>query len=256
MPQVSQNHGDTLRRMPMEVDSAALEQLLELQAEDTAIRRLQERRASLSEAARLEEVGGFLAELESDIEIATKQRDEVAREQDRLEGEGEILGQKIEREEQRLFSGAVANPKELGALQAEVQMLKNKKEGLEDQLLEVMVQKDQAAGTLASLETERDGAAKEAGELRATVSALTGEIESELETHSQKRSEIVAKLPEDLLRLYEQLRDAKGGIGAAALENGTCQGCHTRLPAKEVERLRAERGLQRCDNCRRILVVL
>jgi predicted nucleic acid-binding Zn-ribbon protein len=57
------------------------------------------------------------------------------------------------------------------------------------------------------------------------------------------------------LSLYDSIRASKNGVGAAALVGGTCQGCHTQLPAREVERMRAEGGLQRCDNCRRILVV-
>jgi predicted nucleic acid-binding Zn-ribbon protein len=58
------------------------------------------------------------------------------------------------------------------------------------------------------------------------------------------------------LSLYDTIREQKHGIGAAALEQGTCQGCHTKLPQKEIERMRAEGGLQRCDNCRRILVIV
>src|SRR5918996_1011853 len=116
----------------MDVDDAALQRLLKLQEADSAIARLQEKKASLPEAARLAEVTDMLAELTADVEIATKQRDELAREQDRLEGEGEILGQKIAREEGRMFSGSVSNPKELSALQAEVASLKKKGAGLED----------------------------------------------------------------------------------------------------------------------------
>jgi predicted nucleic acid-binding Zn-ribbon protein len=85
---------------------------------------------------------------------------------------------------------------------------------------------------------------------------LTGEIESELGAHGSARAEIATSLPDDLLKLYDQLRASKGGVGAAALEAGTCQGCHTKLPAKEIERLKAQGGLQRCDNCRRILVIV
>lgn len=240
----------------MEVDAAALHRLLELQAEDTAIKRLQDRRASLPEAARLEEVTGILAELEADLEIARKQRDEIGREQDRLEGEIEMLAQKVEREENRLFAGVVSNPKELEALRTEVEMLKRKRAGLEDELLEVMVQKDQADSALSSLESERSEAARESEELTATVGRLTGEIDRELNEHQSRRDGLSADLPEELVALYEQLRDSKGGVGAAELQGGTCQGCHTTLPSREVERLRAERGLQRCDNCRRILVVV
>jgi uncharacterized protein len=242
--------------MVMDVDHGSLVRLLDLQAEDSAIKRLHERRNALPEARRVAELGDQLAELEADLEIATKQLEEISREQSRLEGEIELADQKIAREEQRLFSGSVSNPKELGALQAEVAMLKRKKGEIEDSLLEVMVQKDQAAETLARLQSERAAAASESEQLTATVAELTGGIDAELETHGAKRTEVASALPEDLLRLYDQLRGSKAGVGAAALEAGTCQGCHTKLPAKEIERIRAEGGLQRCDNCRRILVIL
>src|SRR5688500_17327702 len=83
----------------MDVDAPSLHQLLALQTEDTAIKRLEDKRGSLPEAARLAEVNQNLAELNSDLEIATKQHDEVAREQDKLEGEIGIADQKISREE-------------------------------------------------------------------------------------------------------------------------------------------------------------
>lgn len=240
--------------MLQQVDADALVRLLDLQAEDIAIRRLEERRASLPEARRLEEINEQLAELEADITIAKRQLEEVGREQARLEGEIGLQEQKIEREEKRLFSGNVSNPKELGALQAEVDMLKRKRSASEDTLLEVMVQKDQTSATLASLSGERENAAREAAELTAKVDALTTEISSELQAHDAKRGEIAATLPDDLLALYDKLRASKGGVGIAALEGDTCQGCHTKLASKEVERIRSEGGLQRCDFCRRILV--
>lgn len=242
--------------MSQQVDDGSLKRLLELQIEDTALKRLEERRASLPEAARLVRVKDLLAELTADLEIAEKQRDEISREQNRLEGEIGLVDEKITREEQRMYSGGVSNPKELSALQAEVESLKRRRAGLEDELLEVMVQKDQAVATAETLAAEKSEAASEELELSAMVDSLTREIEAEAQTHRSRRTEIELGLPRDLVKLYDQLRATKGGVGAAALEAGTCQGCHTKLPAKEAERIRAERGLQRCDNCRRILVVV
>jgi uncharacterized protein len=240
----------------MDVDDSHLQRLLELQAEDSSIHRLEDQRASLPEAARLREVNEALAELDSDIAIAQKQYDEAAREQERLEGEMSMLDQKIEREEGRLFAGIVSNPKELSALKAEVDMLKRKRSEIEDSVLEVMVNRDQMKQTLDSLNAERSQAAVEAEELSQRAGELTKGIDAELRAYEAARSEAAESLPADLVKLYEKLRDAKHGVGAAALVNGTCEGCHTQLPSKEVERLRAARGLQRCDNCRRILVVL
>ena len=239
----------------MDVDSTSLQRLLDLQSEDSAIDRLELQRATLPEAARLGEVNDQLAELSSDLEIAGKQHDEINREASKLEGEIDLIDQKIAREEQRMFSGSVSNPKELSSLQAEVENLKRKKSGIEDGLLEVMETRDQAEATIASLTGEKDAASAEAEQLSTKVGELTGGIETELADHRAKRSEVAPSIPEAVLTLYEKLREQKHGVGAAALIGGTCQGCHTKLPAKEVERLKAEGGLQRCDNCRRILVI-
>ncbi len=241
--------------MVKDVDPSALARLLDLQEEDTAIRRLQHRKESLPEAQRLGELRERLAELEADVEIARKQRDELARSQDRLEGEIGIVTQKVEREEQRMYSGGISNPKELRSLQEEVEMLKTRRGGLEDQLLEIMVQREQSDGTVDSLGSEHLEVSRQTEELGRTVAGLTSEIDAELQTHTAARRAASGDVPDDLLKLYEQLRDQKGGVGAAALRDGTCQGCHTQLPAREVERLKSEGGLQRCDNCRRILVV-
>jgi predicted nucleic acid-binding Zn-ribbon protein len=236
-------------------DDPTLHRLLDLQAEDTAMARLRERRASLPEAARLADVDALLAELEADLEIARKQNDEVAREQSRLEGEIELIDSKSGREEQRMMSGKVANPKELSALQAEIESLKRRRSSIEDQLLDVMVQREGSEATVDKLEAERVQAAAEKDELSAAVARLSGDIDTELAEREATRQEVATAIPEDLMALYEKIRSTKHGVGAAALQAGTCSGCHTKLPAIEAERIRKERGLQRCDNCRRILVV-
>ena len=241
--------------MSKDVAEDALKRLLDLQSEDSEIRRLNDRMASLPEAARLEELNAQLAELDADLTIAAKQLEEIGREQGRLEGEIELLETKLTKEEQRLFSGAVSNPKELAALQAEIEMLKRKRSSLEDELLEVMEQREGAAATEARLKAERSTVGADAERLTVTVRELTAEIQAALSKHTEARAAIATEIPDDLMSLYEKTRAAKHGVGAAALVGSICQGCHTELPAREVERLRSERGLQRCDNCRRILIV-
>ena len=111
------------------------------------------------------------------------------------------------------------------------------------------------AATLENLTSEHSELKRETDDLSRRVGGLTGEIDDERSEHATRREEIVGEIPEQLLKLYDKLRAEKGGVGAAALDSGTCTGCHTQLPAVEVERLRHDGGLQRCDNCRRILVV-
>jgi predicted nucleic acid-binding Zn-ribbon protein len=242
--------------MAQDVSDEALGRVLDLQGEDSEITRLHARRESVPEALRLAEVRAQLAELDADLEIAAKQLEEIGLRQGRLEGEIELLELKLAKEEQRLFSGAVSNPKELSSLQAEVEMLKRKRTGLEDELLDVMEQREAAAETESSLRVEWAESADEEKRLAATVDEFMIEIDSQLETHAEARKTLASEIPDVLLELYDKTRAAKHGVGAAALVGDTCQGCHTKLPAAEVERLRSERGLQRCDNCRRLLIVI
>jgi uncharacterized protein len=242
--------------VPTHAEPEVLARLLDLQSHDTAIRILGHRKDGLPEARRLAEVNEHLAELEADIGIAQDQRSGVAREQARLDGEIDLLDKKIAREEKRLFSGSVANPKELASLQAEVKMLQGRRAQLEDALLEVMVRRDEIDETLGKLEEERAASATDASRLTEEVRGLVGDIDAELSDHGNTRAELASGIPDDVLALYDRIRAQRGGVGAAALVGGTCQGCHTQLPAREVERLRASGGLQRCDSCRRILVVV
>ncbi|HEU4488534.1 MAG TPA: hypothetical protein VFS38_04545, partial [Actinomycetota bacterium] len=141
--------------MPIRADAAALERLLQLQSEDSALDRGSRRLAQLPEKTNLDKLEAELNELSSDHAVAERNRDEVGRAQDRLESEISSLEQKLQREQERLYSGQVSNPRELAGLQAEVEMLIRRRGALEDELLEVMVARDAAASTLQSLSSER-----------------------------------------------------------------------------------------------------
>ena len=64
------------------------------------------------------------------------------------------------------------------------------------------------------------------------------------------------QVPEDLLALYEKLRAANGGVGAAALRQRRCEGCRLELNTTEINRIRAAAAdeVVRCEECGRILV--
>ena len=67
---------------------------------------------------------------------------------------------------------------------------------------------------------------------------------------------MVADEPADLINLYERLRVQHGGVGAAALRRGRCEGCHLSLNTVDLNAIRAAAAdeVLRCEECRRILV--
>ena len=108
---------------------------------------------------------------------------------------------------------------------------------------------------------------KEAGTERASIAAdlqaVTGRRDIALAELTElagkatdRRAVVVAEEPTDLVELYQRLRVQQGGVGAAALRRGQCQGCHLSLNTVDLNAIRAAAAdeVVRCEECRRILV--
>jgi predicted nucleic acid-binding Zn-ribbon protein len=230
--------------------------LLELQKIDSTIDRLEARRKALPEQAELERLEDRLSQAEAAFAEQHAIVDEIAAEQRKLDGDIEIVETKIKKDEGRLNSGEFTNPKELTDLQSEVDSLKRRKSSLEDQDIEVMERREEAEKVLAPLVQQIEELRKAIDDATERRDRAAGETQTQLEAARAEREHWPPKFDPELLNLYDNLRASKGGVGAAALIDGTCQGCHMRLPSQEYERVRASEGLVFCDDCRRILVVM
>ena len=229
--------------------------LLELQVIDTAVDRLTARRrvlesesevaAAQSEADAAENV---LGELGLKIEA-------LARDQQRVEHEVDSLSQKSAAEEKRLYDGSIVNTKELGSLQREIENLKRRRSDREDELLGMMEERErlESGSALAGTESERQRALAEA--IAASAGAELVQIATELEARAAERATLVSAIDPDTVELYDDLRAQKKGIGAVALIDGVCQGCHEKLSAMEMDRIKHTEGIRRCEHCRRIVIL-
>ena len=232
-----------------------MNRLLEVQEVDIAVLRLQARRKVLEagdevEAARTVAIGQEDAIGELGIRL-----DQLTSEQRRLEYDIDALSQKAAAEEKRMYDGSVANSKELESMQRDIDNLKQRRGRLEDELLEYMEQRE-------GLEAEIAGLRVLLAESRTTLERLMSasrdelaEIDEKLVNHEAQRAGLVAGIDQELLELYEDLRSLKKGVGAAALVDGICQGCHEKLSAVQLDKLKHGDDITRCDSCRRILVL-
>jgi uncharacterized protein len=241
----------------MQAPIAEQRALLQLQAHDSAIDRLDHRRGSLPEDARLAELADALAAVdqltaERDGTMATVQRD-----QSRLEHEVDTVTTKARNEDARAVSGKVTSPKELTAIQEEVAGLKRRQGTLEDELLELMEQRETLEAELTELATRRDAFTADQAEVTKARDAALAEIDRELDGERTARDQVVPEVGEQLRALYDQIRSRQGGIGAAALVGNTCQGCRVSISPVELAAIRKlpPEEVKRCENCRRILVV-
>ena len=235
---------------------SALEQLLEVQALDTTADQLRHRRGHLPEQAELDAVQSALAGLEAKAGELQAQRDELARNEKRLEDEIALVREKSAQTDKTLYSGTVNVPRELSALQEEIEALARRQRQLEDQELELMEQAEPLDAELATLSAQRGVLDEQATSLLGRIAEQEVVIDAELADVLSKRDVAVSGIPADLLHEYQQLRGGLGGIGVARLNGNRCEGCHLTLSAVDVDRIRHDPSdeVAHCTECNRILV--
>jgi predicted nucleic acid-binding Zn-ribbon protein len=238
------------------VSAEELEALLVVQEHDTARDRLRHRRASLPERTELETAATQLRATEAQATDVRAERDRVLVDERRLDDEARSIGAHADDADKRLYSGTVASPRELQALQADIEMLRKQRSQIEDRELEVMEAREALDAQLASL----DGRAAQLGadtvRLQAIIAAAEQEIDDELAAEDAAWDGAAASVPPALLADYQRRRAQNRGAGAARLTGTTCGACHLSIPSTEAERIRRAGGAEvaYCDNCGAILV--
>lgn len=239
----------------MKADPQAQRRLLDVQAIDTALTQLAHKRKNLPEHAELERMGRDLANLEDERVQAQVAVDDIDRDINRLEKDIEQVRARAAKDRQRLDAGT-GPARELEALQHELGSLARRQTELEDSELEFMEQRETAAAILSDLESRRGQLVADRAEVEARRDQLLADIAKDEQWKVQSRGPLVADLPADLIGLYDKVRDASGGLGAALLRFGRCEGCRLELSgsAKSEVRAAAPDDVVRCEECRRILV--
>jgi predicted nucleic acid-binding Zn-ribbon protein len=239
----------------VKADPDAQRRLLDLQAIDTALTQLNHRRRTLPEHAELERLARAVAAGDDERVRAQVAVDDLDRDISRLEKDIEQVRARTAKDQSRLDAGT-GPARELEALQHEIVSLARRKSELEDAELELMEKREAAQAALdeatRGLAEQREQAA--AAEQRRD-SALA-EIAKEEQARQSERGPLASALPADLVALYDRIRDASGGIGAALLRHGRCEGCRLELSGGVRATLRAADPdeVARCEECRRILV--
>lgn len=119
-----------------------------------------------------------------------------------------------------------------------------------------MEQLEAAEAEVARLEAEAASVAEKLTVAQEEQAAEQAKIDEELAALATERTPALEGVPEDLLKLYERLREQKGGIGAAELRARACGGCRITLDPLEIDRIRKlpNDEVVRCEECSRILV--
>ncbi len=230
----------------------SLADLLDVQALDTQIDRLLDERQSLPELEEYKAVHERLKKLEADLDQARADLKDLELTLDKAEGELELLEIKLDEHETRLFAGGMS-ARETEHMRLEVQSLKGQKGALEEKVLALLEEVDPARENVKRLEAEFQEVSEKKDELESSIREQWKRIDAEIARKEERKSEAIAPIDDDLLEMYDKLRQIKEGVAIAPFDHGVCGGCHMALSPAEQEEAFAE-DLPRCVHCRRLLV--
>ncbi len=190
-------------------------------------------------------------------EEGRKKKEELASiedEKNKLEKEIEEEANKIKTVESRL--GYIRNPKEYQEVRKKVELAKKANKLREDEVLKKM---EQIEAINKDLETLMPQIEKEVKLIKDNLK-IYEEEELKLKEAKEKllsgRNVYISKIPEDIYKKYEMIRNKSRGIGVSQAKNESCEGCFMNLPPQLYNLILKGDNLYNCPYCQRFLVYI
>lgn len=238
-----------------EATTEQLDLLLELQATDHRVRKLEHQLDDLPEQQTLEGHRGRVAQLGRDHDEIRLELERSSAEQRHLEREVDVLQERRDAERSRLYDGTVTNQREMQSLEAEIASVDRRVTEHEDELMGVMETVDGLERRLAELAAERASEEHRVEEVTVARDEAAKSLLAELAELGVLRQRQAEGLPEDLLARYERLAERTGGTGVGQLENNACTACRIDLSMADINDLLTGPPLASCPQCQRLLVI-
>jgi len=230
-----------------------LKLVLDLQTVDLHIQRVKKSLASLDDGTKLKAVADAAA---ATLAEGVKTHHHMQGELKDSELKLSTLETKLKNYEQKLYQGTVTNPKELSNIEKEIAMLGKQRSDLDGRILELMesvdAQHKEVRGLEAAAEREKASYNAHMQAYKERKESLTKELAA---VTAQRPGVLAAVSSQSLLKKYEDLRARTSGQSLAHIVEGSCGGCHMRLPSFMVTSVKSGSELCTCENCGRILIV-
>jgi len=224
------------------------EQLYKLQQVDLELQRNQQ---ELNEVENRLSDDKALVAAESELASQKEQLEDARKEQKNAEWELGDLQEKVRQIDNKLYSGATKDPKELINLEKEVKSLRSQIRPKEDALLGLMSQVEEIEAKVKTIAEELERLKREWGQRQETLGQRKGEIEAVLAKLREDRNRLAQQIDSEALNTYERLRLTRGQA-VVKVERGKCQGCHITVPTSQWQKAKAGDLIQ-CTSCSKIL---
>lgn len=156
----------------------------------------------------------------------------------------------------RLYSGAVSNPKELEDIQHKIAERGRRHATLEDSLLETMIAVEELQAALDAAQERLRQAEVDRASAQEALGAELRQLKGEIRQLKADRERLVSQISPEFIEVYQTLRPRKSGHALALLEGECCSVCGVGQTTVTVQQVRQNLELITCESCGRILVAL
>jgi hypothetical protein len=230
--------------------SPDLDRLIKLQHLETQI--AEARAAIAAHPQRLAEADARLDEAKRAVESA-KERLKANNEARRaLEKDVAVYQGRLTKFKDQL--SLVKTNKEYQAMQHEIATAQTDLGGVEEKVLERMVEADAIAADVKKAEATLAAQQKEIETEKKTMAQDLATEEAQLAKATEGRAALVKDLDPRLMSLFEQVARVRKGVAiSTATRDGLCALCHVRLRPSVFQQVRHNDTIIQCESCQRVL---
>jgi predicted nucleic acid-binding Zn-ribbon protein len=223
--------------------------LIELQKMESAAGRITARKKDLP--VQMDELETKFKEYHAGMETVREQL-ECLRKCRRDKDNQLRMGQEtLKRTRERLLE--VKTNKEYQSILKEIETFETKNSRMEDEMISLLDELDLLETAVKTKEEELEAQCRRYEEEKAKMTEALNSLAGELDVCARKGGELKKNISSDILRKYEQIKNAARGVAVVSCWKEICNGCHMSIPPQLYNELQKSEVLVTCPNCNRII---
>lgn len=238
----------------MQAEFNDLELLMEIQQLDLTIMRAKKKRVELPQRIKVMMIKKKREEIQGKLDQVSELEKKANVEKTILEDEDRSLAEKQARAQELIdaagsdYRKVESHSKEMAGAAKRREALSEKIDAVNEQIEKILSVKKQLDDAVAASEAEE-------AKLRASFEEEDQALVKEIRSCTEKRNDLIDKVPSQLVALYEKTAAKVGGVALGRLTGDSCGVCRTPIESGHLIDLRASAPLGTCPNCKRLLIV-
>ena len=238
----------------MQIAYEDLDVLVEIQRIDLAVMQAKKARAELPQRIEVVKVrkkrDEIAPKLDQVVGLQTAKEAEILK----VEDEDRSLAEKQERAQEDIDKAASdyrrveSHSRDMAGIVKRRVTLEEQLGVLKAELARIVDIRNQLEGAIATCNAKEE-------QLRSSFKAEDDALIERVRELLSTRADLAARVPNDLMKLYDETAAKTGGVALGRLVEGFCGVCRSQIEGGHLIELRAQAPLGTCPTCKRLLIV-